>query len=328
MPSECTTEGTTAPPDWARVQDEVHCPLCNYNLRGLTVPRCPECGYRFAWPEVLDPQQRLHPYLFEHHPERNFRSFWRTALAGFRPGMFWSSLHPGQPSSLRRLLIYFLIGQCLYLCVVAGLLTGAAMVESRRLNAARTRNIASYTLTFNRLTAQQRASFGLPATLQEFLDSFVEPPANPLGCLMKRATQGSFRWITGGVIIPLLWPWLTFASLQVFWISMRRSKVRPIHALRCSLYSFDGALWMALLMGVFQVAYFLGAGSLPADIWLEEKLLIAWGLVLAVGIWRLRLAYDRYMRLDHPLATVMASQIIVGLIAFQLMVVAFLARFS
>ena len=25
---------------------DVFCPLCKYNLRNLTIPRCPECGYR------------------------------------------------------------------------------------------------------------------------------------------------------------------------------------------------------------------------------------------------------------------------------------------
>ena len=49
--------------------ETLHCPLCEYNLRGLSEPRCPECGYRFEWAELRDPSRRLHPYLFEHHPE-------------------------------------------------------------------------------------------------------------------------------------------------------------------------------------------------------------------------------------------------------------------
>ena len=35
---------------------DVECPLCRYNLRGLTVPRCPECGNRLRlWVSVVDP---------------------------------------------------------------------------------------------------------------------------------------------------------------------------------------------------------------------------------------------------------------------------------
>ena len=69
-------------PQWAAVVESICCPLCEYNLRGLSEPRCPECGYRFDWDALLDPTKRLHPYLFEHHPERNVRSFVRTFLGG------------------------------------------------------------------------------------------------------------------------------------------------------------------------------------------------------------------------------------------------------
>src|SRR5437867_9803555 len=88
-------------------REDVRCPLCDYNLRGLSEPRCPECGYQFVWDEVLDPARRKHPYLFEHHPEANVASFFRTLLGGLRPRRFWSSLLPVQPSRPRRLLMYW-----------------------------------------------------------------------------------------------------------------------------------------------------------------------------------------------------------------------------
>src|SRR4051812_29597472 len=90
-------------PDWETIQHAVECPLCDYNLRGLTECRCPECGFVFQWAEVLDPDRRNHPYLFEQHPERNFWSFFRTLVGGFRPGRFWTTLHPVQRPGLVRL---------------------------------------------------------------------------------------------------------------------------------------------------------------------------------------------------------------------------------
>lgn len=99
----------TAPSSLPANADEVLCPLCEYNLRGLTDARCPECGAKFDWEELRDPSRRLHPYLFEHHPERNIRSFWRTLIGGLRPRQFWTTLYPTQPSRLRRLFLYFLI---------------------------------------------------------------------------------------------------------------------------------------------------------------------------------------------------------------------------
>src|SRR4051794_2250110 len=87
-----------APPpvDSPEARDELDCPLCGYSLRGLAAavpdaPRCPECGYRFEWAELLVARQHRHPYLFEQHPERNARSFLRTLLGGLRPARFWSS---------------------------------------------------------------------------------------------------------------------------------------------------------------------------------------------------------------------------------------------
>jgi hypothetical protein len=94
---------TTAEPE------AILCPLCEYDLRALEEPRCPECGYRFDWDELRDPQRRAHPYLFEHHPERNVRSFFRTLMGGWRPRRFWATLYPTQPSRPRRLAVYLLI---------------------------------------------------------------------------------------------------------------------------------------------------------------------------------------------------------------------------
>src|SRR5438552_18029124 len=89
--------------------DALHCPMCDYDLRGQVEPRCPECGYRFDWEELRDPARRLHPYLFEHHPERNLWSLVRTFFGGMLPRRFWRSLYPTQPASLRRLMTYYLL---------------------------------------------------------------------------------------------------------------------------------------------------------------------------------------------------------------------------
>src|SRR5215813_4087013 len=75
-------------------EENLSCPLCGYDLRGLSAPRCPECGSRFEWAELRDPTKKLHPYLFEHHPEKNFISFVRTLLGGVAPWRFWRMLLP------------------------------------------------------------------------------------------------------------------------------------------------------------------------------------------------------------------------------------------
>src|SRR5262249_35041610 len=126
------------PLDWSAIADDVHCPLCDYNLRGLTDPRCPECGTHFDWPELLDPAKRKHPFLFEHHPERRFWSFWRTAVAGLRPRRFWSSLLPVQPSFPRRLLLYWGLTMLIVLFAPLGILGSAVIREVHQVEQQRT----------------------------------------------------------------------------------------------------------------------------------------------------------------------------------------------
>lgn len=46
----------TPAPDEGGLNEDVPCPQCGYNLRGLTIPRCPECGFVFTWADV--PQWR------------------------------------------------------------------------------------------------------------------------------------------------------------------------------------------------------------------------------------------------------------------------------
>src|SRR4051812_19199076 len=89
---------TLTTPDWSLITERIACPLCDYELRGLTEPRCPECGGQFEWWVLLNPQHQKHPFLFEHHPKRNIWSFVRTKLAGFKPWKFWKTLKPAQPS--------------------------------------------------------------------------------------------------------------------------------------------------------------------------------------------------------------------------------------
>ncbi|MCA9255136.1 MAG: hypothetical protein KDA33_05835, partial [Phycisphaerales bacterium] len=74
-PDAALAERLDGPPDWASSEQEIVCPLCEYNLRGLSEARCPECGSEYTWAELQDERRKGHPYLFEHHPERNFWSF-------------------------------------------------------------------------------------------------------------------------------------------------------------------------------------------------------------------------------------------------------------
>lgn len=113
---------------------------------------------------------------------------------------------------------------------------------------------------------------------------------------------------------------LTFLSLMVFRLSMRRAKVRTIHVVRCVVYSFD----LLFLMGAGLLAYVL---LVLADCYLSFHFGIAplisvdrgdmlfWSLLLfeTILFYRLWMAYRNYLRFDRPFLTILASQAIVFL---------------
>ena len=112
---------TIAPTSRAADEDaNLRCPLCDYDLRGLSEPRCPECGHRFDWHELRDWRDRQHPWLFEHNPRRNVASFARTFATSLFPRRFWRSVRPVNTPVPRRLALYVILGIAFFYIPVAG----------------------------------------------------------------------------------------------------------------------------------------------------------------------------------------------------------------
>jgi hypothetical protein len=271
-------------PEPMATPEVAQCPLCEYDLRGLVEPRCPECGYRFDWADLLDPTRRRHRYLFEHHPNRNLWSFWKTAAAGLRPARFWRSLSPVQPSSPRRLALYgILVG-------LAALLVGAVLSHV--------------------LMALAAMSTGVVANWGDALAAAWNSEVMELSLF-------AFAYY-------LVWAVATYLSLLVFRISMRRARIRPVHVARCVVYSFDAIIWPAL-------AAFVGTALVIAQALLLSKrdFSLLWGaaaiapwVLVAVVEYRLVMAYRHYLRFDRPFLTILASQVVAGLVVLNVLVYA------
>ena len=305
----------SGPPHWDSLTELITCPMCTYNLRGLVEPRCPECGYRFTWPDMLDARRRLHRYLFEHHPEKNLRSFLQTAFAGWLPRRFWTSLHPFQPSNPGRLIRYWACAVTVYALSLAASILAAAIIIA---NTNRIYN-NQFRLTQSRSApalATHPGSSSRPAQVRQ-PPVQLNPPSIPM--IVRERLAPPFRrdgyCVT--LALPIVWPWTTFATLMIFRLTMRRVGVRPIHALRCVLYSMDTPFWFGVLIimisvGQTAIAIFSGVPYDPIEF------LHAWPLVTLllalIGCWRLWRAYKYYMQFDHPLATVVAAQFIVFLV--------------
>lgn len=293
-----------APPDWTTIDWEVHCPLCEYNLRGLNTPRCPECGYHFAWHEVLDPNRRDHPYLFEHHPERNVWSFWKTALGAMRPRRFWSSLRPTMTSRPGRLFAYWMAGFFFFSAAAAFLLStrGLCNLAWGMMEGSKTSPFTRFAVWgwFGPATTIGPNSTNLPSSIWNFLMSLTRE--------CERTEE--LLWMV--ILVLFMWPPLTLLSLKVFRWSMRRAKVNKVHVRRCVFYSFD-MIPPALTVAV---AFLLMAGRAFSDgktAWHEPLLLLLPLVCIAFCAHRLYRAYLLYLRFDHALLTVLASQVMVGL---------------
>jgi hypothetical protein len=264
---------TSASPDWENIAVEAKCPLCDYNLRGLSEPRCPECGYRFDWPSVLDADKRKHPYLFEHHPERNLWSYSQTLVQHLRPWRFWKTLEPTHRLKAIRIVRYWEIYAALALLAAA---VGYVQVIRYRL--------------------QWSTRSG-----DALLDIFWE----------------TLRWqevrlLAGGTLVLALFPWLNVITLMIFQQSMRRSGIKASHVMRCAIYSGDVVVWYALAAVIGAV--WLGTHPRQSQTELFALLLTLGGLLaICLNGLRLWIAYARYMKFKHALATVLSSQIIVGL---------------
>lgn len=271
-------------PDWQIITETILCPLCEYNLRGLSEPMCPECGYRFDWPDLLDPERRRNRWLFEHNPAHNVRSFFATLFRHFRPEQFWRGLHPNQPSRVGRLTIYWLI------CAVISLAPGLAIAGVH----------VSQWLQWRRSLPPGVFPAGQSLLLQLWHDS-------------------SIRGLVVLCALTALFPWLNLLALLIFQQSMGRAKVKAHHVLRCAIYSGDGILWAGVL-GSGAVAYWFARGSgwpgwggwgFHAATELEAAFFAIACLVLLLNFAGLVYAYRNYLKFDHVYATVIAEQVVV-----------------
>ena len=317
-----TTQPTISASSPAAPAEALQCPLCDYDLRGLVEPRCPECGYAFDWADLRDPARRKHKYLFEHHPERNVRSFARTMIGHLRPRKFWGGLLPSQPSHPRRLFIYALVIAISATFPPAALMTHMMQNEWSQM-AANRRSVAASMAWPANLTAYQRAM--KDATARQILDQYA--PAPTVGSVLGNVWRRSiFHRSLLAHAISLLWPALSFAALMIFQISMRRARVRPVHFARLTVYAADVILWANLLLAALVVGFTLRqiliGGTTPLPAALEAYGVAATCICLAallLFVYRLIVALAKYVHFDHPVATIFMSQFIVFLLMLILL---------
>lgn len=282
----------TANPDWSAVDFHPLCPLCGYDLFGLSAPRCPECGYAFEWRDVLDPRAAEHPYLFEYQSRRRIRSFLRTAYHAAAPRTFWKSLHPSLRPRAGRLVTYFIAG--LFFHVIA--ISIAAFLE-----------VAAMYASWGRMSFIYKPSPGegaIDRLLSSMSDALSTTNLHPE---MYLETAARFAGA------PVLMIAMIFISLASFRYSMKRARIKTSQVLRCITYSLDPFGWAVtgFLLSLLLVVLILAGISQVWDSRYSVVLAIIW---IAYSMIRLYCAYRFYLRFEHPFATLSAVAIIVTLL--------------
>ena len=87
-------DGQESPSLPAAIDNDLYCPHCGYNLRGLTSGRCPECGNAF---DLAAMSRSQIPWLHRAEVGR-MRAWWRTCwMALRRPNQFAASINAPCP---------------------------------------------------------------------------------------------------------------------------------------------------------------------------------------------------------------------------------------
>lgn len=304
-----------SPPDWTELQRDVLCPLCEYNLRGLIEPRCPECGHQFMWSELLDESRWKHPWLFEHARGHRVRGLFQTISRSILPNAFWDSVHPThKPRPLWLALFWLVCASAVllplpWLAVPSAVRTYSRVYESRQALQAFIAAQPNHPQT--RMLLRRYGSGPAAAKAMYPLPSLAHALGSNLG-------TSSHRLINATLPISLAylaWPWLTAATLQIFRQTLRRTRIMPIHIVRCAIYSFSGAIVVlpVLLLVVRERVMRPTRGRLLGELDDPVIYLALLGFLLILT-WRLTMAYRQYLRFPQAAATCVASQVIVGLI--------------
>jgi hypothetical protein len=290
-----TLRRTSGAPDWAAITGEIHCPLCEYNLRGLTEPRCPECGHQFDWLDLLDRSKWEHPWLFEHAQQRRFRSLLKTLWNSVLPTRFWTSVkttHTVRPARL--VLVWAFMS---LFCAIPAL----PVLEYVRLCS----NIPQ--LRQSLLRSSLRSSGGPTSPNDSNLQMWVQR-AYPYPMPWDWQVWSNSSVHLGFAAAAIAWPWLTFAGLLLFRQTMQQAKIKPAHVFRCAVYT--SAIASPLL---FPVAWSMRRGGIFIQIYHVDPLLPLLITITAIVSYRLSVAYALYLKFPQPLVTCLLVETVVVL---------------
>lgn len=310
-----------AAPDWNQIQDDLVCPLCEYNLRGLSEARCPECGHQVEWGDLLDRSKTEHPWLFEHRRRRKIQGLIRTFFASQLPRYFWRSVRLLHPPVTARLVAYWLIVTAICVGAAAAARYSEVLKYYAKLpyaryelrlameeEIARHKSLPPGTRLIDRYTEDMVAQYGSVAAVARIHLPFMLSKAD-FGWIAGRTS--SLMIIANSIFVGCaLWPCLTFFSLLLFRQTLWNAKIKKAHLFRCAIYSSDVGFTLAM-----PSAWLLSLSIFVIDMndhvyFPMVTLLIPAAMAAAISV-KLSYACSAYLGFPHAAAVAAASQIIV-----------------
>ncbi|MDB5326371.1 MAG: hypothetical protein JWM57_1940 [Phycisphaerales bacterium] len=287
--------------------EDLHCPVCDYSLRALPEPRCPECGYAFEWAELAEQARRKKLWFYEH--AGTFKSHLQTRWKSFWLFPFWREIHAYSDANRDRLSTYRF---------VTGALAGISILFSPILI-----ELVFFLNEYVRMCIK-RASYGSPGSTS--ITYYVPPPRPSFLSFLERWWEWSGNWFRefgdqervmiryelGMAVLVLL---VTIGS-SLYWkilsTSMRMAGARPIHLSRINTYVGDVlpiSVVMLALMFCLRMSSSYGFGSSPSFYLrpiteVNELMIVAVvtpGIVFLPLAFRFGWALHRYLRLRHSM---------------------------
>jgi hypothetical protein len=303
---------------------DARCPVCDYSLRGLAEPRCPECGWRVgSWDELYRRLAETHPFLYEHHPRRGAWALARTWRASQVPWRFWASVRPEHRINVRRLALYWLLGALLLIAPAALMLAQVGFATYASFERERGR-YAQYLATRGDAEPIVRQIGSVEAAVAWIYPKPTSPRFYHLALRNGPATQ----LLVPVVLLTLAWPWLVVPAMYMFALTLRRARVRAAQVFRCAVYSWDVVALPALALVVASIGMLVAPIPAGVPVWSGpwqqwHRTVAAWLVpvtltLAAVVALRLGVALARYLRLRHAMLTALLIQAVLGLLCAKL----------
>lgn len=279
------------------------CPRCAYDQSGAIATwtdscplqgTCPECGLCFDWCDVLRPEFRRIPWLYEHAEGLAPRALVRSLACAAIPTRFWSHVRLAHRISPFRLLL--MLGLAVVSLHLATSLTrfAATVLYFKQTPTWVTRTRSTNTDWAGAITtATDNGDIGL--ILKEY--------GLPFGRLFRLDVSEAISALTGR---PSRWLFLfhILAATLILALPHTRAiaKVRPIHLLRAAAYPIVLTItlfYLGTILGtITNYLEYVRGGRLWFIIGWAELLTIPLGLFYALWWWRL--VCTRYLKLPSP----------------------------